>query len=267
MKMHLFWIIILNLFWVGSCEAQSELPKTMPERVSFSYSEGGGMSRSYKKIRIAEGVLEFEELVGNQGEPQKWSANVSDADSANLYRIFVENKFDRIKNDERKEIVYDAGSETISISVNLKSFNTTYGKNSPLSGKNLRRFQAVKKAMDELVEKLKNRKNESSLSMTTSQAEDFIQGKWRTAGENGGHAWFLEWNFDGGKFKQVGYPPILQEGKYKITKVGNGKIFLELFEQKGTFGEETKTVEIVIDSQTKLLNIEQMKGFSKVLGQ
>lgn len=153
MKVQMFWIIILNLFWVGSCEAQSKLPEKIPERVSFSYYEGGGMSRSYKKIRIAEGVVEFEELVGNQHEPQKWSVNISDADSANLYRIFVESKFDRIKNDERKEIVYDAGSETISISVNLKSFNVTYGKNSPLSGRNLRRFQSVKKTILELVRK------------------------------------------------------------------------------------------------------------------
>lgn len=262
MKMQLLWIIILNLFWLGSCEAQSELPEKMPEKVSFSYYEGGGMARSYKKVRIAEGILE--ELVGNQREPEKWSANISDADSTNLYRIFVENKFDRIKNDERKEIVYDAGSETISISLNLKSFNLTSGKNSPLSGKNLSRFQAVRKAIDELVEKSQNQKNDNSPSMTIIEAEKFIQGKWRVAGENGGHAWFLEWTFDSGKFKQIGYPPILQEGKYKITTTENGKITLELYEQKGTFGEETKTIEIVFDSQTKLLKIEQMKGFSKV---
>ncbi|NJM52844.1 MAG: hypothetical protein HC846_05290 [Blastocatellia bacterium] len=265
MKVQLFWIIILNLFWVGSCEAQSKLPEKIPEKVSFSYYEGGGMSRSYKKIRIAEGVVEFEEMFGNQSEPQKWSANLSDADSANLYRIFVENKFDRIKNDERKEIVYDAGSETISISVNLKSFNVTYGKNSPLSGKDLSRFQAVRKAIDELLEKSKNQKNDNSLDMTISEAEEFIKGKWRATGEHSSkHTWYLEWTFNSGKFKQVGYPPILQEGKYKIVVVGNGKITLELYEQKGTFGEEKKTIEIVISSQTKLLNIERMNGFSKI---
>lgn len=263
MKMQLF-LIMLSLFIVGSCEAQSNLPEKMPEKVSFSLHQNGGMSRSYKKITIEDGVLTVEELSGNQREPQKCSAKISEADAANLYKAFVENKFDQIKNDERKEIVYDAGSERISISINkLNSFGVTYGKNSPLSGANLRSYQAVRKSIDELEAKAKSK---DSANMRANEFETFIQGKWRVAGGNGIRAWFLEWTFDKGNFKQVGYPPILQEGKYKILSAEKDKIMLELYEQKGTFGEGKKTMEILFDSQANLLTIGQMKNFSRVGG-
>lgn len=264
MKTQLLFML-LSLFLFGSCEAQTQLPKQMPENVSFSLYQGGGKTRAYKKIRIEEGVLEMEELIGNQGEPQKRSANISEQDLADLYRVFVKNKFDQIKNDERKSIVYDAGSETISISIQkLKSFNVISGKNSPLSGENLRRYQAVKQAFEKLIEKSKNQKDDFQI-MTTSEAEKFLQGKWRAAGGDNIRAWFLDWTFDNGKFKQVGYPPIQQEGKYKILRAEKEKITLELYEQKGTFGEETETLEIFIDPKTKLLTISQIKNFSRVI--
>jgi hypothetical protein len=150
MKLMLPIIVILGFFSEG-CLAQSKLPPKMPEKVSFSLYEGGGMARSYKRIRIEEGNLEFEELIDNQ--IQKWKAKVSEKDVESLYQTFVKNSFDLIRNDVRKEIVYDAGSETISLSIGIgKSYNVTYGKNSPLSGKNLRRFEAVSKAIDKIIE-------------------------------------------------------------------------------------------------------------------
>lgn len=150
--MKLFTVIMLSLFFIQGCGAQTQLPKEMPENITVYLNESGGMTRAYKKIRIDGGILEFEELKGGQQTPQKWSAAVSHEDLAKLYKTFVENKFDTVKNDRREGIVYDAGSESISISVNkLKSFGVTYGKNSPLSGKNLERYRAVRRAIDDLL--------------------------------------------------------------------------------------------------------------------
>lgn len=152
--MKLFVIIFFSLFLTEGCRAQSQLPREMPEKITVYLNESGGMMRSYKKITIDDGVLEFEEVKGNRQNPQKWSANISREDLSKLYKTFVENKFDAIKNDKREGIVYDAGSQSISISLNkLKSFGVTYGKNSPLSGKNLERYQAVRKAIYDLIEK------------------------------------------------------------------------------------------------------------------
>ncbi len=156
--MKLFISLMLSLFSISSCGAQekTQMPAEMPEKITVYWNQSGGMRRSYTKVTIDEGVLEFEELRGGQ-TPQKWSARVSQADLASLYKIFVENKFDTIENDERKTTVYDAGSESISISINnLKSFGVTYGKNSPLSGKNLERYQRVRRALDELIGKYRN---------------------------------------------------------------------------------------------------------------
>ena len=151
--MKLFVIIFLSLFLIADCQAQTQLPKEMPGKITVYLNVSGGMMRSYKKITIDEGVLEFEEVKGNRQNAQKWSANISRAQLAKLYKTFVENKFDTIKNDKREGIVYDAGSESISISINkFKSFGVTYGKNSPLSSDNLARYQAVRKAIDDLIE-------------------------------------------------------------------------------------------------------------------
>jgi hypothetical protein len=267
MKMKLFLIIIFSVFFVQGCEAQSQLPKEMPENIDISFNESGGMSRSYKRIKIENGVLQFEELTGNQQNPQKWSAKVSRENLEKLYKVFVENRFDAIKNDERKEMVYDAGSETISISVSVtKSFQVTYGKNSPLSGSNLRRYQAVSKAIEDFIVRHQNQSddNSSNENQTKIEPEKYIQGKWRAAGETDRHTWFLEWTFDNGSFKQSGYPPITQDGKYKVVNVADNKITLELYDQKGTFGEEKSKVEILINPETKQLTISGMKEFSRV---
>lgn len=250
---------MLSLFFISGCAAQSKLPAQMPEKITVYWNQSGGMSRSYTKVTIDDGVLEFEELRGGQ-TPQKWSAAVSRKDLTALYKIFVENKFDTIENDERKGIVYDAGSESISISIDkLKSFGVVYGKNSPLSGKNLERYQKVRRALDDLIAKYQTGGNAD-----LSDAEDFIQGKWRAAGGDAIRAWFIDWTFANGTFKQVGYPPVLQEGKYRVVSADADRITLELYEQKGTFGTENSRLEIALDRSEERLAMDGMKNFSRI---
>ena len=108
--------IILGLFFIQGCEAQSRMPKEMPEKVRISLNESGGMMRAYKKIEIEEGSLEIEELKSGQQSPQKRTIKITREELAALYQVFAENKFDTIKNDERGGVVHDAGSERITIS-------------------------------------------------------------------------------------------------------------------------------------------------------
>ena len=110
----------------------------------------------------------------------------------------------------------------------------------------------------------------TACSFAISEEEQFIQGTWRTGGQlknkdgGPGMSWFLEWTFDNGKFKQTGYPPLSQEGKYRIVKEVGNKLTLELYDQKGTFGTENKTIEIVIDKEKNQLKIQGTDGFTKV---
>lgn len=249
-----FWLFIFALFFPHYCEAQSQLPPQMSEEIVITFNQNGGMSRSFRRFRIENGKLEFEELKGNQQPLQKWSSIVSRKDLFRLYRVFVENKFDTIKNDERKGIVNDAGSENITVSAGANNyFQVTYGKNSPLSGVNLQRYQAVRKALDDFIVRHQNEKT-----------ENLFQGVWRAEGKNGGYGWFQEWTFVKGNFKQTGYPPIFQEGKYRIIGNQGDKITLELFEQKGTFGENKRIVEIIRDSERESLAVSGTQGFSRI---
>lgn len=152
---------VLTFVLANVCVAQkSELPAKMPKEATFSFSESAGMVPAYKRINIENGVLEFEELTRTDKTPRKWTAKVSGADLKKLYKVFVENKFDTIKNDESQIRVYDAGSERISISAGYnKSFGITADRNSPLSGKNLERYQSVRRALMDLVAKYQNRKS------------------------------------------------------------------------------------------------------------
>lgn len=145
-------LMTLVNFSVFECDAQtSRLPAEMPEKTEFRFTEGGGMLNAYLKISIKGQTISVEEKKANEREARKWTAEIEKSEQENLYRVFVENKFDTIKNDERKGIVYDAGSESVFINLgNGKSFGITYGKNSPLSGANLKRFQAAANAIQDL---------------------------------------------------------------------------------------------------------------------
>ena len=110
----------------------------------------------------------------------------------------------------------------------------------------------------------------SSCVISAQDHETFIQGKWRLEGEHpkneSGRAmsWFLEWTFADGKFLQTGYPPIKQEGKYRVVKQSDDKLTLELYEQKGNFGTNDRRIEIVIDKKNERLKIWNQENFSRV---
>ncbi len=109
----------------------------------------------------------------------------------------------------------------------------------------------------------------SSCTISAQDHETFIQGKWRLVGEfpkdksGRSRVWFLEWTFADGKFLQTGYPPIKQEGKYRIVKQDESKLTLELYEQKGTFGTKDRKIEIDVDRKNEKLQIENHQGFRR----
>ena len=94
--------------------------------------------------------------------------------------------------------------------------------------------------------------------------EEFIQGTWRLEGKNDEkHGWMLEWTFDQGKFKLVGYPPLHQEGKYRVIKTEDNKWTLELYDQHGNFGTENSTIEVVLDKSEGTLMIKGQGPFTR----
>lgn len=126
---------------------KSELPNEMPENTKMKWSENGGMAPTGKSIEITGNHILFEEKKINNNESQQWSVEISLEDKKKLYQVFVENKFDKIENDTRGEIVYDAGSEGIYINAGKISKNVSFGPNFPLSGLNEKRYFAIASAI------------------------------------------------------------------------------------------------------------------------
>jgi hypothetical protein len=106
----------------------------------------------------------------------------------------------------------------------------------------------------------------SSLAVSPDAPEQQIQGTWHLEGNDGrGHSWFLEWTFEQGKFTLKGYPPLYQEGQYRIIKIEGTKLTLELYDQKGNFGTENSQIEIVTGrNRNKLKTIKSQGPFSRV---
>jgi hypothetical protein len=143
-------LIALMNFSVLECNEQtSQLPKEMPRDVKIQFNRNGGMTYAFTKIEIANQTITVEEKNASDKTPSDWSAEISYQEQENLYQLFVKNKFDTIKNDKREGIVYDAGSEAISINAGA-FFNISNGLNSPLSGNNLKRYTAIADAIQEL---------------------------------------------------------------------------------------------------------------------
>jgi len=150
--------MFLGFFNTACAVEKSKLPKEMPYGVEIRFNSNYGGSPAYKTIVIKTSELSFEarEYVPERKtfEMTKWTAKISGEDLAKLYQVFLENNFDVIENDERQGITYDAPSEGVFIGFNEKvSFQQSYGDNQPMSGKNLRRYQAVKLAIFNLVAK------------------------------------------------------------------------------------------------------------------
>lgn len=107
-----------------------------------------------------------------------------------------------------------------------------------------------------------------SSARAQNSEEKFIQGTWRLEGKNDEqHSWMLEWTFDQGKFKLVGYPPLYQGGKYRVVKTEDQKMTLEMYDQQGNFGTENSKIEVIPDKSKNTLMIKGQGPFTRVKAQ
>ena len=176
--MKLFLLLVLAMF--SSCEGQTKLPKEMPADVRMSFSENGGMSPYYTNIVIENNMLTFKEKTPESKNREiNWTAKISNEDQINLYKLFVENKIDQVRNEKRDGIVYDAGSAGINISFlpNI-FFGVQSGANFPLSSTNGTRYGTVSNEFGKLAKKYESMQEKSaeiSLEDARKQAYSFFE--------------------------------------------------------------------------------------------
>lgn len=107
-----------------------------------------------------------------------------------------------------------------------------------------------------------------SVQKQQSVGERVMKGSWLLdgGGDKNTPRWYLEWKFDEqGKFTLNGYPPVHQEGSYRIVKTKGDALTLELFDQKGTFGTDRSQIQVVVNTRLDRLNIKDKGPFRRVI--
>ncbi|MET0753072.1 MAG: hypothetical protein ABWZ66_06850 [Pyrinomonadaceae bacterium] len=158
--------LMLSNLTFAQCEEMSfqtsKLPKKMPADVEMIYYENGGLLNAHLYIGVKGDALNYEEKRADEESSRKWTAKISVADKERIYRTFVENKFDLIKNDKMDGIVYDAPSHGVAISFGGQSFRINSGMNSPLSGENQIRYSNVEGDMLSLISQYSAKSKDTS---------------------------------------------------------------------------------------------------------
>jgi hypothetical protein len=154
--------LLLGVCSVASVAAQKlaefKLPRGVPASFEIEWSEYGGMVQSFEIIRLKGKTLTHEQKKVGQKVSTKWTADVTAEDVKALYELFVETRFDLIKNEERKGIVYDAGSQAVRMTIDGGGglHNVQYGPNSPLSDDNKLKYQKLANAIKALADKYRS---------------------------------------------------------------------------------------------------------------
>ena len=115
-------LIVLNLFFSLNAFVCSKatvderkndpLPDSRPEKFAILYGLSGGMMYYSESMYLSSDSCTYE--VNDGGVKSKIYFNLSAADLDGLYKIFKDNKFDRIKTYEQE--VFDRGGESIYLS-------------------------------------------------------------------------------------------------------------------------------------------------------
>lgn len=93
----------------------------------------------------------------------------------------------------------------------------------------------------------------------------FIQGQWSYSQDlGGGLASVLTWDFRNGQFTLEGYPPLFQEGDYRVVKSDGDTVTLRLVNQSGDLSTDDREMEIILDRSAETLMIDGQGPFHRV---
>lgn len=143
--------ILLFLMIFTSCDGQTKLPLEMPSNIEIIYTSDGGMLPSLFRVEINRQIMK---ITRNSEETNRKDiireVKLNEDELKNLYRTFVENKFDSIKPNEEIHVA-DGKFRSIELKFGDKIF---YGINgdgiNPPKGHG-ERFKKIEDAIDKLI--------------------------------------------------------------------------------------------------------------------
>jgi hypothetical protein len=119
--MNTLLILLFNLLFITngfSCTEKTakndndNLPDTRPEKLSIQYSLGGGMAYYSENLYISQDSCVY--TINDEGAISKYYFTMTGEQLDNLYKVFKDNNFNKIKT--REEMIYDRGGESIGLS-------------------------------------------------------------------------------------------------------------------------------------------------------
>ncbi len=97
-----------------------------------------------------------------------------------------------------------------------------------------------------------------------SANERFIQGTWTHGTDNGdGHGTYLELSFSAGRFSMLGYPPLEQSGRYRVTDNNGDTLTLQFTHQSGDLPADDRAVLLVLDRAADQLLVDGSGPFNR----
>ncbi len=133
--------------------AMADFPKIMPPDVKMVYYTESGLTGSWRRVEIFEKKIAVEIKEARARQTKSWEANITREKAISIYRMFADNKFNKINNKKQREVVNDAGLETLSVRAGKVDKSVSFSENSPLSGKNTQSFKTIAKSIQDLVGK------------------------------------------------------------------------------------------------------------------
>jgi len=153
-------IFFILLFSSGACKGDTtHLPSELPEDIKIIYVSNSEMSRTRLEIIITADTIKISESTGIIIKDTV-TAVISKQEITNLYNVIKLNKFETLKNKESDDIVYDAGEESITVSIVNFYHGASFGLNSPLKNEEQeKQFVNIRAEILKLREDYKNRQN------------------------------------------------------------------------------------------------------------
>lgn len=154
-------IFMASLFalMVAAAMAQSKLPADVPTGISIYFHRDGGMSPHYRTVTINGRELKCEGLKEHDNTRENFTVTITEAELKSLYKVFVEHKFDLMKNLDSRGLVHDASVKRITLGIGTgKDVDVSMGANDLLSESDAKSFKRIADAIEGLVDKYSAKK-------------------------------------------------------------------------------------------------------------
>ena len=145
-------ILVMSLLSIfSSCEAQTKLPKDLPSNAEIIYISEGGFSPSFFRVEIVGLKMKIKkQSAETQNQEITSEAELSAAEVQNLYKVFVENKFDSLKPNEDMGVA-DGKSRSIELKFDQNRFYATNGDGVEPPKGHAERFRKIEDAIGKLI--------------------------------------------------------------------------------------------------------------------